>query len=76
MVVLIGLERFVPRLPAPLIAVGGGIGAMALLGLGLRWDFTQGWIGRLSYEERWIDVGNASGTPSFGGLHLDVGSRF
>jgi MFS superfamily sulfate permease-like transporter len=30
---LLGLKRFVPRLPAPLVTVGAGIAAMALLGL-------------------------------------------
>lgn len=46
------------------------------LGVGVRWDFDRGWFGRLSYEERWLDVGNANGTPSFGTVHLDVGSKF
>ena len=46
------------------------------LGLGMRWEFTPGWFGRISYEERWIGIDNANGTPSFGGLHLDIGSRF
>jgi high affinity sulfate transporter 1 len=32
-VLLLGLKRFVPRLPAPLVTVGAGIAAMALLGL-------------------------------------------
>jgi high affinity sulfate transporter 1 len=31
---LVGLARFAPRAPAPLVAVGAGIAAMALLGLG------------------------------------------
>ncbi len=31
--ILLGLERFVPRLPAPLVAVAAGIGGAALLGL-------------------------------------------
>lgn len=46
------------------------------LGVGVRWDFMQGWFARLSYEERWLDIGEADGTPSFGGMHIDVGSRF
>jgi high affinity sulfate transporter 1 len=33
MVLLLGLHRFVPRAPAPLVAVAAGIAAMALLGL-------------------------------------------
>jgi high affinity sulfate transporter 1 len=32
--VLLAIERFAPRLPAPLIAVGGAIAAVRLLGLG------------------------------------------
>jgi len=46
------------------------------LGVGGRWDFATGWFARLSYEERWLDIGEASGTPSFGGLRLDIGARF
>ncbi|MBL8201614.1 MAG: porin family protein [Chromatiales bacterium] len=46
------------------------------LGVGGRWDFAPGWFARLSYEERWVDIGKASGTPSFGGLRLDIGSKF
>ena len=46
------------------------------LGIGLRWDFAQGWFGRLSYDERWTDIGEANGTPNFGGLRLDVGATF
>ena len=34
MALLIGLERFLPSVPAPLVAVAAGIAAMALLGLG------------------------------------------
>jgi sulfate permease, SulP family len=32
-VLLIGLERFLPRVPAPLVVVAGGIAAMSLFGL-------------------------------------------
>lgn len=32
-VILVGLEHFVPRVPAPLVAVGAGIAGMSLLGL-------------------------------------------
>lgn len=46
------------------------------LGLGLRWDFAGGWFGRLAYEERWLDLGKADGTPGFGTLRVDVGARF
>ncbi len=34
MALLLGLKRFVPRVPAPLVTVGAGIAAMALFGLG------------------------------------------
>ncbi len=34
--ILVGLERFAPRLPAPLVAVAAGIGGAALLGLKAR----------------------------------------
>ncbi len=33
---LLGLERFLPKVPAPLVVVAAGIAAMALLGLGAR----------------------------------------
>jgi sulfate permease, SulP family len=36
MVILIGLERFAPKLPAPLVAVAAGIAGAALLGLKAR----------------------------------------
>jgi sulfate permease, SulP family len=36
MAILVGLERFAPKLPAPLVAVAAGIGAAALLGLNAR----------------------------------------
>lgn len=46
------------------------------LGVGGRWDFAPGWFGRLGYEERWMNIGKASGTPGFGGLRLDIGRKF
>lgn len=46
------------------------------LGVGVRWDFARGWFGRLSYEQRWFSLDEADGTPTFGGLHIDVGSKF
>jgi high affinity sulfate transporter 1 len=45
-VMLVGVERFVPRLPAPLVAVAGGIAAMAFLGLADRGVETVGTIPR------------------------------
>ncbi len=46
MVLLLGLERFVPRVPASLVAVAVGIAAMALLGLGTYGVETVGEIPR------------------------------
>jgi opacity protein-like surface antigen len=46
------------------------------LGVGLRWDFGPDWFTRVSYEERWLDLDEASGTPGIGGVHIDVGARF
>ena len=43
---LLGLKRFVPRLPAPLVTVAAGIAAMALLGLGAYGVETVGEIPR------------------------------
>jgi opacity protein-like surface antigen len=46
------------------------------LGAGVRWEFSRGGFLRASYDQRWIGLDDASGTPSFGGLHLDIGSKF
>jgi sulfate permease, SulP family len=46
MVLLVGMERFLPRLPAPLVGVGAGIAAMGLLGLGALGVETVGQIPR------------------------------
>lgn len=46
------------------------------LGFGGRWDFATGWFARLGYEERWVDIGKASGTPGFSGLRLEIGARY
>jgi len=45
-VLLLGVKRFVPRLPAPLVTVGAGIAAMALLGLQAHGIETVGTIPR------------------------------
>jgi MFS superfamily sulfate permease-like transporter len=44
MLVLVAAERFVPRAPAPLIAVGGGIAAVSVLGLQARGVATVGHV--------------------------------
>lgn len=46
------------------------------VGAGLRWEFARGWFGRVGYDERFVDIGSARGTPGFGSVRLDIGSRF
>ena len=46
MALLLGLKRFVPRVPAPLVTVGAGIAATSLLGLGAYGVETVGEIQR------------------------------
>jgi len=46
------------------------------LGLGLRWDFGPSAFARFGYEQRWLDIQNANGTPDFGSFRLDVGGKF
>ncbi|MEQ1800888.1 MAG: SulP family inorganic anion transporter [Gammaproteobacteria bacterium] len=57
---LAGMERFTPRLPAPLIAVGAGIAAMALLGLGAAGVETVGQIPRGLPGLQWPDLSLAA----------------
>lgn len=57
-IVLLGLvERFAPRLPAPLLAIAAGIAAMAFLGLGARGVETVGEIPRALPTLRLPDPG-------------------
>lgn len=44
LIVLIGLERFLPRVPAPLVALAGAIAAVSLLGLTARGVGTVGHV--------------------------------
>jgi opacity protein-like surface antigen len=46
------------------------------LGVGIRWDFGPGGFARFGYDERWLDVENANGTPSFGSFRLEIGGIF
>ena len=57
---LAGMERFTPRLPAPLVAVGAGIAAMALLGLGAAGVETVGQIPRGLPGLQWPDLSLAA----------------
>ena len=58
--VLIAMERFTPRVPAPLVAVGGGIVAMAVLGLGALGVETVGQIPRGLPALLWPDLSLAA----------------
>ena len=46
------------------------------LGAGVRWDFNNGGYGRIAYDERWLDIKNANGTPTFGSFRLEFGGKF
>lgn len=46
------------------------------IGAGVRWEFARGWFGRVGYDERFVDIGKANGTPGFGSVRFDVGTRF
>ena len=45
------------------------------LGVGVRWDFAPGGFVRFGYDERWLDIENANGTPDFGSFRLEVGGK-
>lgn len=51
-------------------------GASYGVGAGVRWEFSRGWFSRLGYDQRWFDLSNVSGSPSFGSVRVDFGSRF
>jgi high affinity sulfate transporter 1 len=57
---LAGMERFTPRLPAPLVAVGAGIAAMALLGPGAAGVEMVGQIPRGLPGLQWPDLSLAA----------------
>lgn len=46
------------------------------VGAGVRWDIENGLFLRLGYDERWLDLDNANGTPTFGVARFDFGGRF
>ncbi len=46
------------------------------VGVGLRWDFNRYWTASGAYNMRWVELGNAKGTPSFDGFQLLVGWKF
>lgn len=45
-------------------------------GAGVRWDFSYGGFARLGYDQRWVDFDNASGSPSFGAVRIEIGGKF
>lgn len=45
-------------------------------GAGVRWDASPGYSLRLEYARRWIDLGEASSTPDFDQLRLNVTFRY
>ena len=45
-------------------------------GLGLRYDFSNSLSVDGVYRMRWVDYQNATGTPSFDGIQLNVGWKF
>ena len=45
-------------------------------GVGLRYDFSNSLSVDGVYRMRWVDFQNATGTPSFDGIQLNIGYRF
>jgi len=60
MLLLVGMERFLPRLPAPLFGLGAGIAAMGLLGLGAMGVESIGQIPRGLPGLQWPDLSMAA----------------
>jgi opacity protein-like surface antigen len=46
------------------------------VGVGVRWNFTPGYVLRFAYEKHWWDVSNASSTPDFDQLRLGISFRY
>ena len=46
------------------------------LGAGVRWDFNDVFSLNGGYTMRWIDFDNATSTPSFDAIQLNVGWKF
>lgn len=46
------------------------------LGVGLRYQFNPSFFMRAGYDMRWLDLGNADGTPGFSQARLDFGWMF
>jgi opacity protein-like surface antigen len=46
------------------------------VGAGLRWDVSQALSLRISYEKRWLDLGEATSTPDFDQVKLGIIGRY
>jgi len=46
------------------------------VGAGLRWDITPGFFLKAGVQQQWVDMGSASGTPSFVLGRFDIGFKF
>ena len=46
------------------------------VGAGLRWDVSQALSLRLSYEKRWLELGDATSTPDFDQVKLGIIGRY
>jgi len=44
--------------------------------LGIRWEVQDSLVLTLSYQEQWLDFGNASGTPSIGKVMIEAGFNY
>jgi opacity protein-like surface antigen len=60
----------------PIVNTIGDDSASYGLGVGVRWDFAPGGFVRFGYDERWLDIQNANGTPDFGSFRLEVGGKY
>lgn len=45
-------------------------------GVGLRWDLSPGYTMRLAYEKHWLDLSEATSTPSFDQFKLGIVFRY
>ena len=60
----------------PIVDTASDDSASYGIGLGVRWDFGPGAFARVAYEQRYLDIQNANGTPDFGSVRFDIGAKF
>jgi opacity protein-like surface antigen len=46
------------------------------LGVGVRWNFTPGYVLRFAYEKRWWDYSKSTSTPDFDMLRLGISFQY